>query len=89
MPSALCCQSRAERSQSQTAEARPPFARVGWNQQGLIEAFVISAVHVMVVCQPWARESLGEEEKGKKKGNGPTVDLDFQIKSVAVGLSSL
>lgn len=48
-----------------------------------------SAVHVIVVCQPWARESLGEEEKGKKKGNGPTVGFDFQIKKVTVGLSSL
>lgn len=51
-------------------------------------AFVNSAVCVMVKCQPWAGESF-KEEKGEKKGNGPTVDFAFQIKRVTVGLNSL
>ena len=89
MLSASCCESWAERLQSQTAEARPSFARVGWIQQEVIAAFVNSAVCVMVKRQPWARESFREEEKGKKKGNGPTLDFDFQIKRVTVGLNSL
>lgn len=89
MPGAPCCESWAERSQSQTAEARPSFARMGWIQQEVIAVFVNSAVCVMVKHQPWAGESFGGEEKGKKKGNGPAVDFDFQIKRVTVGFNSL
>lgn len=35
---------------------------------------------VMAKHQARAGESFREEEKGKKKGNGPTVDFDFSNK---------
>jgi len=68
MLSASCCENWAERSQSQAAEPRLLFARVGWVQQQVIVAFVNSAVCLMVKHQPWAGESFRrgeEEEKGK------------------------
>lgn len=80
MQSASCCESWAERSWSQRAEARPSFARVGWIQREVVAAVVNSAGCVVVKRQPWARETFREEKKGKKKGNGPTVDFNFSNK---------
>lgn len=53
---------------------------MGWIQQEVVAAVVNSAVCVVVKRQPWAGETFRGEKKGKKKGNGPTVDFDFSNK---------